>query len=115
MGRDCPRLAHETGPGLLSITSRTAPHAEETLDCVRELGSDGFIIQADVSQPYDIQHLLQTVEAEFGRLVTFLSSNARPRSAHFLLSHNGDQPWAWDMAVQFAGQGLPHWCAGGLR
>jgi len=72
--------------------------AEETLDCVRELGSDGFIIQADVSQPDDIQHLFQTVEAEFGRLDIFVS-NARPEVPTFFYPTMELNLEQWDMAV----------------
>ena len=72
--------------------------AEETLDCVRELGSDGFIIQADVSQPDDIRHLLQTVQAEFGRLDIFVS-NARPEVPTFFYPTMEINLEQWDMAV----------------
>lgn len=72
--------------------------AEDTLAQVRVSGGDGFIIQADVSQPDDIRHLFNTVQAEFGTLDIFVS-NARPEAATFFyppLEITLDQ---WDIAV----------------
>lgn len=50
--------------------------AQETLQRVRELGGDGFICQADVSKPEDIQRLNEEIRKNFGRL-DVLVSNAR--------------------------------------
>jgi enoyl-[acyl-carrier protein] reductase III len=46
--------------------------AQDTLAKVRALGSDGFIIQADVSRPEDIRRLFERVQAEFGQLDIFV-------------------------------------------
>lgn len=56
--------------------------AKETLAQVRAQGADGFIMQADVTQPDDIRHLFKTVQAEFGKLDIFVS-NARPEVPAF--------------------------------
>jgi len=56
--------------------------ANQTLAQVRERGSDGFIVQADVTRLEDISHLFNTVQAEFGSLDIFVS-NARPEVPHF--------------------------------
>src|SRR5688572_6480878 len=56
--------------------------AQDTLTQARDHGSEGFIIQADVSQPDDIRHLFRTVQAEFGSLDIFVS-NARPEVPTF--------------------------------
>jgi NAD(P)-dependent dehydrogenase (short-subunit alcohol dehydrogenase family) len=56
--------------------------AKTTLAQVRERGGDGFVIQADVSQPDDIRHMFQAVQAEFGKLDIFVS-NARPEIPDF--------------------------------
>jgi enoyl-[acyl-carrier protein] reductase III len=72
--------------------------AQATLAQIRACGGDGFIIQADVSQPDDIRHLFQTVQAEFGTLDIFVS-NARPEAPTFFyppLEISLDQ---WDIAV----------------
>ncbi len=72
--------------------------AKHTLAQVRDQGGDGFIIQADVTQPDDIRHLFSTVQAEFGKLDIFVS-NARPEAAAFFyppLEITLDQ---WDNAI----------------
>src|SRR5258708_19872618 len=50
--------------------------AKETLAKVREKGSDGFMVQADVCQPQEIQRMFAKVKSEFGNLDIFVS-NAR--------------------------------------
>jgi enoyl-[acyl-carrier protein] reductase III len=72
--------------------------AKETLAKVRELGADGFIVQADVSQPDDIRHLFRTVEAEFGALDIFVS-NARPEVPTFFYPTMEITLEQWDMAI----------------
>ncbi len=42
--------------------------AKDTLARVREHGSDGFILQADVSRPEEIGRIFKKVQAEFGKL-----------------------------------------------
>lgn len=71
--------------------------ANDTLARVRACGSDGFIVQADVSRPDDIRHLFRTVEAEFGTLDIFVS-NARPELLFFYppMEITVEQ---WDMAL----------------
>ena len=72
--------------------------ARETLAQVRACGSDGFIIQADVSNPDDIRHLFNTVEAEFGKLDIFVN-NARPELPAFFYPTMDITLEQWDMAV----------------
>ena len=56
--------------------------AKATLEQVRARGSDGFIVQADVSQPSHIQRLFKRVRDEFGSLDIFIS-NARSEVGTF--------------------------------
>jgi NAD(P)-dependent dehydrogenase (short-subunit alcohol dehydrogenase family) len=56
--------------------------ANETLAQVRKLGSDGFVVQADVSKREQIETLFQRVKEEFGQLDIFVS-NARPEVPAF--------------------------------
>jgi NAD(P)-dependent dehydrogenase (short-subunit alcohol dehydrogenase family) len=51
--------------------------AKDTLSQVRTRGSDGVLVQADVTRPEQITAMFRTVGAEFGRLDIFVS-NARP-------------------------------------
>lgn len=72
--------------------------AQATLAQIRTCGGDGFIIQADVSQPDDIRHLFQTVEAEFGTLDIFVS-NARPEAPTFFYPPLEITLEQWDIAL----------------
>jgi len=71
--------------------------ANETLAEVRKRGSDGFVVQADVSKPEQIGALFQSVKREFGKLDIFVN-NARPELPAFFtppLEVNLEQ---WDAA-----------------
>jgi NAD(P)-dependent dehydrogenase (short-subunit alcohol dehydrogenase family) len=90
---------------LAEMGARVAVHyyqneaaAKDTLAKLRASGSDGFIIQADVSQPDDIRHLFRTVEAEFERLDIFVS-NSRPEATTFFYPTMEITLEQWDMAV----------------
>ena len=56
--------------------------AKETLAQVRKRGSDGLIVQADVTRPEEIARMFQKVRADFGKLDIFVS-NARPEVPTF--------------------------------
>ncbi len=55
---------------------RNEAAAKGTLEQVRARGSDGFIVQADVSQPAQVERLFDRVREEFGGLDIFIN-NAR--------------------------------------
>jgi enoyl-[acyl-carrier protein] reductase III len=56
--------------------------ANDTLAQVRELGSDGFVVQADVTHPEEVGRLFDRIKSEFGALDIFVS-NARPELPNF--------------------------------
>jgi len=56
--------------------------ANNTLAEVRKRGSDGFVVQADVTKPAQITRMFQEVKSKFGRLDIFVS-NARPEVPTF--------------------------------
>src|SRR5207247_3805426 len=56
--------------------------ANETLAQVRKRGSDGIVVQGDVTRPDQIAAMFRTVKAEFGTLDIFVS-NARPEVPAF--------------------------------
>jgi len=72
--------------------------ATETLAKVRERGSDGLVIQADVSRPEDISRMFNRVRTEFGRLDIFVS-NARPELPLFYRAPMDITLNQWDMAL----------------
>ena len=56
--------------------------AAETLTRVRELGSDGVIVQGDVSKDEDVRRMFAEIRATFGRLDIFVA-NARGELSTF--------------------------------
>jgi enoyl-[acyl-carrier protein] reductase III len=56
--------------------------ANETLAEVRKLGSDGFVLQADVRQMDQNLEIFRKVKQEFGKLDIFVA-NARPEAPEF--------------------------------
>lgn len=72
--------------------------AKATLAKIRELGGDGFLVQADVCRMEDVQRIFQRVKEEFGTLDIFVS-NARTEAPTFyqpLMDITLDK---WDTAV----------------
>jgi NAD(P)-dependent dehydrogenase (short-subunit alcohol dehydrogenase family) len=72
--------------------------AKATLEQVRSRGADGFTVQADVSQPVQVERLFDRVRIEFGSL-DILVANARPEVGAFYqppMSIGLDQ---WDAAM----------------
>lgn len=72
--------------------------ARDTLERIRKHGSDGFIVQADVSRPADIARLFATVKQEFQTLDIFVS-NARPELPTFYQAPMTITLDQWDMAL----------------
>ncbi len=71
--------------------------AKKTLDEVRKRGSDGFIVQADVTKPDQIKTMFKKVADEFGELDIFVS-NARPEAAAFFQAPMDITLEQWDSA-----------------
>ena len=72
--------------------------AKETLERVRKHGSDGFVVQADVSRPEDIRRMFDRVKGEFRTLDIFVS-NARPELPMFYQAPMDITLDKWDMAL----------------
>jgi len=71
--------------------------ANDTLAQVRELGSEGFVIQADVTRPEEISRMFNRVRDEFGALDIFVS-NARPELPGFYQAPLDITLEQWDTA-----------------
>jgi NAD(P)-dependent dehydrogenase (short-subunit alcohol dehydrogenase family) len=82
IGRGIALKLAENGANVAINYYQNEPAAQSTLAEVRELGADGFIIQADISRPEDITRLFKQVEVEFGALDIFVN-NARPELPDF--------------------------------
>jgi NAD(P)-dependent dehydrogenase (short-subunit alcohol dehydrogenase family) len=71
--------------------------ARDTLAQVRERGSDGLIVQADILRGDEFGRMFEQVQAEFGSLDIFVS-NARPELPAFFQGPMDITPEQWDAA-----------------
>jgi enoyl-[acyl-carrier protein] reductase III len=76
IGRGIALKLAEQGARIGITYFQNAAAAWDTLAQVRDLGSDGFVVQADVSRPEDISRLIEVVHEELDGL-DILISNAR--------------------------------------
>ena len=72
--------------------------ANVTLQNIRDLGSDGFIIQADVCHPDGVRKIFEDVKTNFGSLDIFVS-NARTEAPTFYQPPMEITLDKWDTAV----------------
>jgi enoyl-[acyl-carrier protein] reductase III len=72
--------------------------AQAALELVRARGSDGFIVQADVSQPAQVERLFDRVRNEFGSLDIFIN-NARGDVGTFYEPAMSISLEKWDAAM----------------
>jgi len=77
IGRGIALKLAETGVKVAIHCYQNERAANDTLAQVRKRGSDGFVVQADVTRPEDITEMFRKVQGEFGKLDIFVS-NARP-------------------------------------
>jgi enoyl-[acyl-carrier protein] reductase III len=76
---------------------RNESAAKDTLEAVRKLGSDGFVVQADVCRPEEITRMFRAVKTQFGKLEIFVS-NARPEASEFFQPPMDITLQQWDAA-----------------
>jgi enoyl-[acyl-carrier protein] reductase III len=98
IGRGIALKLAETGARVAIHYYRNEAAARDTLDHVRKHGSDGFIVQADVSRPQEIQWMFARVRQDFGALDIFVS-NARPELAKFYQAPMDITLDSWDHAL----------------
>jgi NAD(P)-dependent dehydrogenase (short-subunit alcohol dehydrogenase family) len=72
--------------------------ARDTLAQVRERGSDGIVVRADVSKPDEVRGLIESVGRELGGLDVFVA-NARPELATFYQPPLDITLESWRMAI----------------
>lgn len=77
---------------------RNREAAQATLAKIRELGSNGFLVQADVCRPDEVRRIFQEVRSEFGSLDIFVS-NARTEAPTFYEAPMQITLDKWDTAV----------------
>ncbi len=72
--------------------------ATETLAEVRKRGSDGIVVQADVTRPEEIARMFRSVREAFGKVDIFVS-NARPEVPKFFQPPAEITLEQWDTAM----------------
>jgi NAD(P)-dependent dehydrogenase (short-subunit alcohol dehydrogenase family) len=80
IGRGIALKLAERGAQVAIHYYRNLGAAQATLDKIRGLGSNGFLVQADVCRPDEVRRVFQQVRSEFGSLDIFVS-NARTEAA----------------------------------
>lgn len=98
IGRGIALKLAERGARVAVHYYRNRQAAETTLEKIRELGSNGFLVQADVCRPGEVRSIFQQVRAEFGSL-DILVANARPEAPTFYEAAMDISLEKWDTAV----------------
>lgn len=82
IGRGIALALAESGVKVAIHYYQNEPAAQETLAQVRQRGSNGVLVQADVTRPEQITAMFRKVETDFGKLDIFVSG-ARPELPAF--------------------------------
>src|SRR5437773_8633217 len=82
IGRGIALKLAESGAKVAVHYYQKEDQAKATLEQLRACGSDGFVVQADVSKPEEIRRIFARVKSEFGSLDIFVN-NARPEVPTF--------------------------------
>jgi NAD(P)-dependent dehydrogenase (short-subunit alcohol dehydrogenase family) len=98
IGRGIALKLAEKGARVAVHYYRNQEAAEKTLAKIRELGSDGFLIQADVCRPDEVRGIFEQVEKEFSSLDIFVS-NARTEAPTFYQAPMEITLPQWDTAM----------------
>ena len=98
IGRGIALKLAEKGARVAVHYYRNRQAAEETLGKIRKLGSDGFLVQADVCRPEEIRRMFEQVRSEFASLDIFVS-NARTEAPTFYEAPMDITLDKWDTAM----------------
>ena len=98
IGRGIALKLAEKGARVAVHYYRNRDAAEKTLAKIRELGSDGFLIQADVCRPDEVRGIFEHVKKEFNSLDIFVS-NARTEAPTFYQAPMEITLPQWDTAM----------------
>jgi enoyl-[acyl-carrier protein] reductase III len=90
------RFAQEGADLVINFMKNQTP-AEEVAAQVKEMGRRAIVVQANVAKPEDVDHLFETINAEFGGLDIFINNAAsgfnRPALQQKVMG------WDWTMNV----------------
>lgn len=83
------------------ICGRRMNSLNDTLTAIRKDGNDGLAVQADISDPVDVDHLVDLILKEFGR-IDILINNAGIGGGNSIHLHEIDD-WEKVMAINLRG------------
>ena len=98
IGRGIALKLAEQGVHVAINYVRDEASAKKTLELVRAQGADGFIVQADVCEPAQIERMFERVREEFGSLDIFVA-NARTDVGTFYQAPMSITLDQWDTAM----------------
>lgn len=98
IGRGIALKLAERGARVAVHYYRNCEAAETTLEKIHELGSSGFLVQADICRPEEVRSIFQQIRSEFGSLDIFVA-NARPEAPTFYEAAMDISLEKWDTAV----------------
>src|ERR1700682_758030 len=98
IGRGIALKVAESGARVAVHYFRNRDEAQATLEKIREHGSNGFLVQADICLPDEVGRIFQAVRSEFGSLDIFVS-NARTEAPTFYEAPMEITLDKWDTAV----------------
>src|SRR5436309_3389879 len=98
LGRGIALKLAERGVRVAINYRKNEAAAKDTLAKVRQAGSDGFTVQADVCRAEDIARMVGRAKQEFGTLDIFVS-NARPDVPEFYQGPMSITMGQWDTAM----------------
>ena len=97
IGRGIARKLAANGINVAIHYYQNEDAAKSTLSDIRQLGSDGFVVQGDVCHPQQIEGIFKRVKDEFGSLDIFVA-NARPEIPEFFRPPLEVSLQQWDAA-----------------
>ena len=98
IGRGIALKLAEKGGRIAIHYYRNRDAAQATLEKIQDLGSSGFLVQADVCQPEEVRKIFQKVRSEFGSLDIFVS-NARTEAPTFYQAPMEITLEQWETAI----------------
>jgi NAD(P)-dependent dehydrogenase (short-subunit alcohol dehydrogenase family) len=104
IGRDTTVLFAEAGAKVV-VAGRREKEGAETLDLVRQAGSDGLFVKTDVAKAADVQALVENTVAKFGR-VDVAFNNAGIEGDWMPLTELSEQQWDAVIDINLKGMWL---------
>jgi NAD(P)-dependent dehydrogenase (short-subunit alcohol dehydrogenase family) len=104
IGRDTAVLFAEAGAKVV-VAGRREKEGAETLDLVRQAGSDGLFVKTDVAKAADVQALVENTVAKFGR-VDVAFNNAGIEGDWMPLTELSEQQWDAVIDINLKGMWL---------